>query len=548
MATQSRRAQLPGSPGVRRALLAYGLAAFTEFATWLAILLVAYRDGGPTLVGVASVVMLLPAIILIPLVAGLGDRMPRSRALTLTHATVAVTSALTGLLMLLDSPLWSVLVVGAMLNVAVGVVRPMHFSALPLLATKPGDVVAANAVSSSLDGAALFVGFVFAGLLTDHLGPWVVLMLCAALALLATLLTAGLRTPVAPIDLDDVPGRIWAALAGFGALRRNSGAVGLLLLIVVMSVVEGANDTLTVTFNDEVLGLTESTAGLVAGAYGVGLAVGGATLAGLARRRRLAPVVLAGALIMGLAQAAVALLDALWPAVAMLMLIGVGVSMIMVSGRTLLQRTTDDTVLARVLGVQEGVYLIGLTLGAAVGPILITVLGAGGAFVPLGALVALVGLSTYAAIRAQDAQSDRRREEVQTLSTVPFLALLLPYELERLARRAQWVRAAAGTAVITQGEPGDSYYVVATGELSVTVDGVLRPHRMTAGDGFGEIALLDHSPRTATIRAVRESRLLRISAEDFLATVVSHEVGAQLARSIAQARRGADGTPGLPRP
>ena len=91
MATQSRRAQLPVSPGVRRALLAYGLAAFTEFATWLAILLVAYRDGGPTLVGVASVVMLLPAIILIPLVAGLGDRMPRSRALTLTHATVAVT-------------------------------------------------------------------------------------------------------------------------------------------------------------------------------------------------------------------------------------------------------------------------------------------------------------------------------------------------------------------------------------------------------------------------------------------------------------------------
>lgn len=533
--------RLPGDAGVRRALGAYGLAAFTEFATWLAIILVAYREGGPTMVGIASIVMLVPAIVLIPLGAGLGDRMPRSQALAIVHGAVAFTSTLTGALLLADAPFWSVLAVAALLNVAVGLVRPMHFAALPLLASKPGDVVSANAASSSLDGFAVFVGFLSAGVLTDYLGAWTVLMLCAGLATVAALLTGGLRTPVAPMDPGDVPGRIWAALAGFASLRTNPGAAALLILIAVTAVVEGANDTLTVTFNDQVLRSTESTAGLIAGAYGVGLALGGATLAGLARRPRLAPVVLGGAVLMGAAQAAVTLAGSLWPAVVLLMLVGIGVSMVMVSGRTLLQRTTDDAVLARVLGIQEGVHLVGLTFGAVAGPALVALMGASRAFLPLGALVALIGLFSYAAIRAQDAQGVRRREEVDLLSRIPFLAALPPYALERLAQRATWVEAPAGTTVIAQGEPGDSYYVVAAGELSVTVDEVLREHTMGVGDGFGEIALLNHVARTATIRALEDSRLLRISAEDFLSTVLPSEAGVRMARSLAEARWHPDG-------
>jgi predicted MFS family arabinose efflux permease len=540
MRVGSKAGRLPGDPGVRRALGAFGLAAFTEFATWLAILLVAYREGGPVLVGVAMIVMLVPAIVLIPVAAGIGDRMPRSRALALTHGAVAATSALTGLLLLLEAPFWAVLTCAALLNSAVGLVRPMHFAALPLLAKKPGDVVAANGVSSSLDGLAAFVGFLSAGVLTDYLGAWTVLMLCALLSLGAALLTGGLRTPVAPVDPGDVTGRIQAALGGFGALRRNPGAIALLLLIPAMSLVAGANDILTVTFNDQVLESTESTAGLIAGAYGIGLAIGGAALASLAGRPRLAPVVLAGALLMGTAQAAVSLLGALWPTAVLLMLVGVGVSMILVSGRTLLQRSTDDAVLARVMGVQEGVYLVGLTAGALVGPLLVSLMGASRAFLPLGALVALFGVLSYAAIRRLDAQAVLRRQEVDLLRGVPFLEALLPYELERLAQRARWVEAPAGTSVITQGEPGDSYYVVAAGRLSVTVDGVLRDHEMTAGDGFGEIALLNQIPRTATVQALEHSRMLTISAEDFLGTVLPNEQGVRLAHTIAEARRRAD--------
>ena len=130
--------RLPGDTRMRRVLAAYGLCGFIEFSTWLAIVLVAYEEGGAILVGVASVAMLVPAILLVPLLAGFGDRLPRGRALALTHASVAATAGFTGALMLAGAPLWSVLVGGALLTVAVGLVRPMHFAATPGWPSGPG--------------------------------------------------------------------------------------------------------------------------------------------------------------------------------------------------------------------------------------------------------------------------------------------------------------------------------------------------------------------------------------------------------------------------
>ena len=69
----------PVTGRMRRVLLAYLLCDLIEFATWMAVVLVAYSRGGATAVGIASVAMLLPAILIVPLIAGFGDRMPRGR-------------------------------------------------------------------------------------------------------------------------------------------------------------------------------------------------------------------------------------------------------------------------------------------------------------------------------------------------------------------------------------------------------------------------------------------------------------------------------------
>ncbi len=88
-------------------------------------------------------------------------------------------------------------------------------------------------------------------------------------------------------------------------------------------------------------------------------------------------------------------------------------------------------------------------------------------------------------------------------------------ELERLARNLEPVAAPTRTAVIRQGEAGDRFYVVVSGELDAEVDGAAA-WSLHRGDGFGEIALLRDVPRTATVVARADSSLYALGRNDFL--------------------------------
>lgn len=539
----SLRLSLPGDRRMRRVLLAYLLCDLIEFATWMAVVLVAYSRGGAAAVGVASVAMLLPAILIVPLIAGFGDRMPRGRALSLAHASVGLTSLVMCLLLVLDAPFWSVVIGGAVQTVALSLVQPMHYAALPFLALRPGDLVAANGLSSFMDGATLFLGFLVAGVLSDMVGPWAVLLACGGMGLAAALLTTRLgipRSTQATDEDEDEPGEIRAAIEGLRVLRGNWGALALLALLGCTFLIDGSNEPLTLTFNAEVLGLGDSTAGLLAGSYGVGLAVGGALQAGLAHRSRLAPVVLVGAIVLGGFWLTVAFVGTLGPAVVMLTLAGMGASLVIVSARTLLQRSTDNLILARVLAVQEGVQMSGQAIGSLLAPLAIVFLGPSRAFIPIGLIVIVTALVAHATVRALEATATVRVREVEVLSRVPFLRALPAYELEHLAQTALWRDAPSGTVVVTQGEPGDAFYVVAGGELSVTVDGKVRDRTLSAGDGFGEIALLHRVPRTATVSAIADSELLMVSSAQFLASVTSSADGTALAAEVSAEHLAAD--------
>ena len=84
------------NPNLRRAELAWGAAIAAEWAHFVAFGVYAYDIGGPTAVGIAGLVRLLPAAILAPFAASLGDRFPRERfllALTLVAALALGASA-----------------------------------------------------------------------------------------------------------------------------------------------------------------------------------------------------------------------------------------------------------------------------------------------------------------------------------------------------------------------------------------------------------------------------------------------------------------------
>jgi CRP-like cAMP-binding protein len=104
--------------------------------------------------------------------------------------------------------------------------------------------------------------------------------------------------------------------------------------------------------------------------------------------------------------------------------------------------------------------------------------------------------------------------KTDALSKVPLFASLNKRELEFVASRADEVDTPAGKFLTTQGEPGDTFYVLLDGEARVDIDGQLR-RTLEPGDFFGEISMLDRGLGTATITTTKPSRLLVMSHAQF---------------------------------
>ncbi len=101
---------------------------------------------------------------------------------------------------------------------------------------------------------------------------------------------------------------------------------------------------------------------------------------------------------------------------------------------------------------------------------------------------------------------------------MPLFADLSKEDLEQLYRMAETVSIPAGELVFEEGSLGDALYVVLDGELEVSKrqsgqDVVLAVRR--AGEFIGEMSLLEQAPRSASVRTLRESRLLMIDQAAF---------------------------------
>ncbi|MCC7493623.1 MAG: ATP-binding cassette domain-containing protein [Fimbriimonadaceae bacterium] len=123
------------------------------------------------------------------------------------------------------------------------------------------------------------------------------------------------------------------------------------------------------------------------------------------------------------------------------------------------------------------------------------------------------------------------------LRAIPLLQSLTAEQATQLASCFQPRSVSAGEVICRQGEPGDRFYLIAWGRLTVTRQGPageVEVARLAAGDQFGELALLRDESRNATVRARGDGLLLALSRADFDA-LLQHapEVRAALERAAA---------------
>jgi hypothetical protein len=415
-------------------------------------------------------------------------------------------------------------------------VRPLQTASLPFLARSPAELTAANLALTTIESSGMLFGPLLAGLLLTLSSPGVVLLATAAAYALSTLLIA--RIPAwERVELARAGDALAYMIDGLRVIRADPQLRLVVGLYCAENLVAGALNVLIVVSALQLLNLGNSGVGVLNGAVGIGGVVGAIVAAALLGRRRIASDLGLGLVLCGAPIILVAAIPGTAATLLLLAVLGTGVTIVDFAAVTLLQRAIPDDVLARVFSVLQSVFVGTIGLGALLAPLLVSWLGIRGALLTSGSVLPLLTALLWRRLVRLDAAYLATDAAVELLAAVPIFTPLDLATLERLARALEAHQAAPGDVIIRQGDAGDLYYIIRTGELEVSVD--QRPVRkLTAGEGFGEIALLRDVPRTSTVVATSAVLLYALDRSRFLDAVAGNPSSRHAADALIDTRLG----------
>lgn len=534
------------NPNVRRVELAWGTAITAEWGYFVGLGVFAYQAGGASAVGLAGLIRLLPAAVVAPSAASLGDRFRRERLLLGAMLLGAVALAGSAVAALADSET-GVFAGAALFGVSSTLIRPTLQALLPSLTRTPEELVSSNAATSTVESLGTLVGPLVAGVLVEQARVGVTFAAAAGAMAVGVGLILLVRTE------GPATGRAAARRRPAFAWRtvlQHPGAPVVVILMVAQALVRGCLNVLIVVAAFRLLDGAGGTVGLLTAAIGAGGVIG-AIVSSTIHGSRLARLFALSLLGWGLPIVLIAPSPQLIAAFVLLAIVGASNSIEDVAGFTLLQRAIRDDALSGVLGLVWGAAMGALALGSIATPVLVRELGARTAFVLVGFLLPVLTIAGYRRMRALDAESAPTRQQ-DLVDDVPMFAPLSLAAKERLAARLVPLEFPADATVLRAGDVGDRFYIVDSGSVRIALEGGAK--ESGAGGYFGEIALLRDVPRTATVTATTPTRLYALERADFLAAVTGHAlaeeaaenvVGERLAGHPAQARVDASGH-GLP--
>lgn len=506
---------------LRRAELAWCASITAEWAHFVALGVFAYEVGGAFGVGVAGLVRLLPATLVAPFAATIGDRTRRERFLVAVALLGAIALAGSAVAFFLGKSETAVFGLASLVGLAVTLVRPALQALLPSLARTPQELIAANGATSTVEGAGTLAGPLVAGVLVSVADVGVVFAVASIAFLAAALLFARVhvegRVHMRPATAGR--GALVSALAGIDMVLRRARPRLVIGLTTAQAFVRGCLNVLIVVTVFRVLDADAGAVGYMTAALGVGGLLGAFASLGIVRRRLAVPFGIA-LVFWGIPIALLAPSPYLAIGLVLLALVGAANSVEDVALFTLLQRIVPDDVLTRVLAVLWGAGMGAVAVGSIAAPVLVDTTDPRVALVVVGAILPLLTLLAWPSLMEIDESVAAPLQGLALLDCVPMFAPLSLAAKEHMASTLVPVSVGAGETVIRAGDRGDRFYIIAEGRLEVIAHGLqstLHEH-----DYFGEIALLRDVLRTATVRAVADSQLYALERDDFLAAVTGH--------------------------
>ncbi|MEX0650872.1 MAG: MFS transporter, partial [Actinomycetota bacterium] len=287
---------------------------------------------------------------------------------------------------------------------AIGVVmstafRPAQAAITPTLVSTPEELTASNVVASSVESFGMFVGPAIGAVVLAVSGVGEVFVLAAVTFAWSAFLISRLQVDeqeerreeeLIAAEEATAPSFWKQATGGFRTVLVEPRPRLLVGLFSAQTLIAGCLVVLQVVIAIELLGKGDAWVGVIAASFGVGGIIGALAAGLLVGRARLATDFGVGNLLWGLPLIAIGI----WPhpavAVVSLAAMGIGNTLVDVSGLTLLQRSVSDDVLARVFGVLETVFLLSVAFGAAITPSLVDWLGDRTTLIAIGCFLPVV--------------------------------------------------------------------------------------------------------------------------------------------------------------
>ncbi len=203
----------------------------------------------------------------------------------------------------------------------------------------------------------------------------------------------------------------------------------------VLTVSWGLYDVLLVTFAIDALGIGESGVGVLYTSMGVGALLGAAVSVALVGRRSLLAPLLFATVVYGASIAATGASEAIATALVAVFVAAAGLTLLDVTGRTLLQRVVDDALLTRVFGAVEAMWMAGVGVGSALSAILVSAFGLTTAFVVAGAALPILTVVALRALRKVDREAVVPERQLALLRTIDDVRAAPADRLDRVAKQ-----------------------------------------------------------------------------------------------------------------